>query len=62
MKVDIPKEILDTNLTLGAKLIYGTVKENEDMLRLLRLRIGLRLGANSDHFNLKLKFLRQMVI
>ncbi len=28
MEIDIPKEILDANLTLGAKMIYGTVKAN----------------------------------
>jgi DeoR/GlpR family transcriptional regulator of sugar metabolism len=48
MKVDIPKEILDTNLTLGAKLIYGTVKENPSYDN---SHLAILLGVSNKQFN-----------
>lgn len=48
MKIDIPKEILDTNLTLGAKMIYGTVKANPSYDN---RHFAALLGVSDKQFN-----------
>ena len=48
MVIDIPDEILGSNLTLGAKLIYGVAKENPSFENSL---LAALIGVSDKQFN-----------
>ncbi len=48
MVIDIPDEILKTNLTLGAKLIYGVAKENPSFENYL---LAAKIGVSDKQLN-----------